>query len=72
VPSLKTPAVDMAALDKTVRSQGMSKALATHGVEVLKAVGVKASQRSALLDAWTKLRSRRQRNTDHGDLVDLD
>jgi adenine-specific DNA methylase len=72
VPSLKTPAVDMAALDKTVRSQGMSKALATHGVEVLKAVGVKASQRSALLDAWKKLRSRRQRNTDHGDLVDLD
>lgn len=52
---------DVAKLDKDVRTLAMDDLLAGHGCDVLKPLGLKASECAMLLDSWGKLRNRRHR-----------
>lgn len=52
---------NLAKLDAEVRTMSVDDLLTKHGFDVLKPLGVKASDCTMLLDSWSKLRNRRHR-----------
>ena len=61
VPVPADTAVDVRALDFAVRNSSMDDVLAGYGRGILAAIGLSQAQHSVLLDAWSRLRNRRQR-----------
>ncbi len=64
IPLHKNARYNLAAIDKSVRTRPVDEVLATHGINVLRSIGLTAAEGARVMDGWNGLRNRRQRVSD--------